>query len=386
MKCQIDIIKRVLENKRVRNIQKVRFNSKSNSSSPIEREHNNKIPIDPFFKHHTKINHSAYRKTTKLNKNCGTMDIDHCCTENLDFDKREFIGSGSAGSVYSIPTHDRSRVAMKLIIKFEEKIYKVGNALRGFEMEVAYSRLMADLGIGPKVINTFYYSLVPEELEEMTILNSMIKESYYYRNDVRVRDEISIEIQYIVMERFENSSNNIFREPKTSDIQKQEIMKQINELLKITNENGINCLDIKPLNFVINLEPKVDVKMIDFDSSFYTDTLTDELIPVINMKHRDVVYVLNLIQLYFTFIIYELISVKDTELIFYLFGINEDDHYSSIVHDFITSSNRDAFMNKYMDFETKINPSLFINYTIAWFQRIESFYKILNQLTEILYS
>lgn len=166
------------------------------------------------------------------------------------------IGSGSFGVVYKGTAEEREYITKRVgremvtdeIINIVDVAIKVIDDLdiTDVHKEVEYSYYMGEIGVGPKVYDTFFV------------------DDKYFGGGKKYT-------QVIIMEYFDT---NCYKALKSSLPQKDKlkiVMDMIN-LIKKQQNHGIYCYDIKPLNFVYRIKDK-KVRMIDFGIDFCSNKL-----------------------------------------------------------------------------------------------------------------
>ena len=89
-------------------------------------------------------------------------DILHQCTKHVKNVKlTKLLGEGANGTVYlskiTLPNSSEPiTVAVKRIEKEEEEPGELRDFIKDFKLEVEYSYLMGEAGIGPKIYDAFY--------------------------------------------------------------------------------------------------------------------------------------------------------------------------------------------------------------------------------------
>ena len=174
------------------------------------------------------------------------------------------LGEGAYGKVYkatALEGLNEISVAIKIAdVKSEN--------LEDISTEIKYAKYMSDVNIGPKIYDSFY-----------------IKKLDIYKH-------------YIIMEPFSLNCHDALQE----NIPKKSKLKIINSMISLLRKQifkyKLYCSDIKPANYVCNLEPKISVKMIDFGSDlcFYDDIFKNSDVP--NNIRSEIFYLLELLQLY----------------------------------------------------------------------------------------
>jgi hypothetical protein len=181
------------------------------------------------------------------------------------------------------------------------------------ERELAFSYYIGDAGIGPEVLDSFYYNFDSTDLKKYPDLDKIIK----YVRDRTAHQSITnprvgsypIEIQFIVMKSYQYDCTRIFE--MANYALSDSVVKQMIELIKKQIKLGMYCYDVKPGNFVANIlnNNKADVKMIDFGADFCTEKQiyarhkNTEINPDLGVSYIDVLYISNIIQLYITYAI-----------------------------------------------------------------------------------
>jgi predicted Ser/Thr protein kinase len=166
------------------------------------------------------------------------------------------IGQGSFGTLYHITINGKS-TAVKIIKLNSNK------ELLNFTEEIKLSGYMGDLGIGPKVYDSFYIKT--------------IRENKY--------------IQIINMELFEGDMSKFYSNLENVPIELiKSATRQMLTLVDGITSSGFTCVDLKPGNFVYKYTEKtIVVKMIDFGMDYcegdnkYTTEL-DKIITNIILK------------------------------------------------------------------------------------------------------
>jgi hypothetical protein len=248
----------------------------------------------------------------KLNKNrnCLDKDIYECMSSGIEvIGDLSIIGAGSFGILLRANTKLGDPIAIKMIIKFT--ITDSGNEFNEMERELAFSYYMGDVGIGPEVLDSFYYNF---DLVDITRYPELYKILKYVKNninhkrlDVATDVNYPTEIQFIVMKSYEYDCKQLFL-MKDADLNSQ-IITQMIELMKKQVKLGIYCNDVKPGNFVGNISKieDVTVKMIDFGADFctekqiYTRYKNNEINADLGVSYVDVLLISNIIQIYAMF-------------------------------------------------------------------------------------
>jgi len=225
------------------------------------------------------------------------------------------IGAGSFGILLRANTEAGYPVAIKLIMKFDTE--DSGKEFTEMERELAFSYFMGDAGIGPKVLDSFYYNFDIEDIKNYPVLNKVVKfiKDNIKHNRLKGIDSTDspTEIQLIVMKSYEYDCRQIF-DREDLDLSSQVILQMI-ELMKKQINLGIYCYDVKPSNFVGNIlyydgVGEVDVKMIDFGADFCTEKRiftghnNDDICEELGMPYTDVLLISNIIQIYIMYSVF----------------------------------------------------------------------------------
>ena len=166
-------------------------------------------------------------------------------------------------SIRKIKSPVSSKVAIKVIQGTEHN-------LNNIFLEVEFCIYMSELGIGPKVYHSFY---------------------------TKKNDDIT---QYIVMEPMSMSCEKALENKNIPLSDKLEIVTEMINLLEIQIfDMGLMCTDIKPHNYMVNIEnnKNMGVKMIDFDSGFckFDEQSMDY---ALKSERKKVFFLMMMIQLY----------------------------------------------------------------------------------------
>lgn len=258
--------------------------------------------------------------------------------------------------------HASSNVGPMVAIKF--MVYTPTNIKKtrflSMKNELAYTKLMGDLEIGPKVYDSFHYIFNLGAIKKHTKLPGVkhVLELFYrktketqkkHKNSSGIggtildlfdhgKDSTQIELQCIVMDVYDMDADDYMYDPDGDINVKADIIMKMCSLQRKQIQSKLFCYDIKPSNFVVNINKKtgrVDVRMIDFgashctqgsvyknisnDSYFYTDgefTLTSlEMMHISNFMQLCVPYLNNSMFRYMTTenraIIYDAYTNKD---------------------------------------------------------------------------
>jgi len=117
--------------------------------------------------------------------------------------------------------------------------------------EASYAEFLGRHDLGPKIYKNFYYALKDSEgtaLQKYRVI--------------------------FIMERFHNDAFGILTQYRVPVAQAASTFKQMLEIIEIITANNIFCRDVKPSNFVVNINQptqEVMVRMIDFGGTFCQD-------------------------------------------------------------------------------------------------------------------
>ena len=186
------------------------------------------------------------RKRRKSKKHIDIMSkkIEKCSRvfKNIKLIKK--ISAGGYGSIYlsDVKKDDKKE---KVLVKIEivgKNLKKVNKRLDDLTKEVEFSYYMSENLLSPKIYDSFFY---------------------FDRNTRKI-------LQISIMEKYNMDCYDAIK--KLLKVNKyDEIIFIIREMIKLLHkqifEYNLFCTDIKPSNFVINLE-KMDVRIIDFGIDF----------------------------------------------------------------------------------------------------------------------
>jgi hypothetical protein len=324
---------------------KVKFEtSPSNKRSSVTKSSPNPNKVRSEVQGRSKL----FNKLNK-NRNCLDKDLYECMSNGIEIvGDFSIIGAGSFGILLRSETRMGYPIAIKTIIKLDTS--ESGKEFNEMERELAFSYYMGDVGIGPEVLDSFYYNLDRDDFKKYPELRKVIL--FIIQNIVHKRLQISItekkrpaEIQFIIMKSYEYDCNQIFE--MGNNTYSASTVKQMIELVKKQINLGMYCHDVKPGNFVANISKngKVDVKMIDFGADFCTEKQiyarhkNDEICKELGVPYTDVLLISNIIQIY---IMYAVIAnyKTDRSVIRAFFG-------SPIFQKFY-ESDWDLFLKKYL--------------------------------------
>jgi hypothetical protein len=261
------------------------------------------------------------RKYFQLNKNrgCGGLDLKDCMDKTIGiYGDPVVIGAGSFGVLLRVDSNI-GPLAIKFMFKMSQT--ESGEDFAEMERELAFSYYMGHKEIGPKVLDSFYYNFEYGDLPQYPMLQAVVeliikhyakKGEEYKRffplhnlwNSNMNADFIPVEIQCIVMKAYDSDCAwPLASEDLHTDI-KCDIIRQMNRKIKKQIKLGLYCCDVKPGNFVVNIGPPVEVKMIDFGADFCKETQiyhgfdNDEVNPIVNLTYKDILYLSNVLQCY----------------------------------------------------------------------------------------
>jgi hypothetical protein len=255
----------------------------------------------------------------KLNKNrnCFDKDLYECMSSGIEIiGDLSIIGAGSFGILLRANTRQGYPIAIKMIIKFDTS--KSGKEFYDMERELAFSYYMEDVGIGPEVLDSFYYNFDRDDFKKYPALDKVIKYTmdnikHWSLDFLENLPKRPAEIQFIIMKSYEYDCKRIIKMGNPS--YNSQVAKQMIDLTKKQIKLGIYCHDMKPGNFVGNIsdDGKVTMKMIDFGTDYctekqiYADHKNDEICKELGVPYTDVLLISNVIQIY---IMYEVTTSK----------------------------------------------------------------------------
>lgn len=213
-------------------------------------------------------------------------------------------GKGSRSGVKSGANVDRSSkyvgekgpdVAIKFMLYTPTNIKKT--RFLSMKNELAYTKLMGDLEIGPKVYDSFHYifnlgaikkhSKMPGVKHVLEMFYKKTKENAKkHKNSSgiggtilelfdRSKDSTQIELQCIVMDVYDMDADDYLYNQENDINIKSEIIAKMCSLMRKQIQNKLYCYDIKPSNYVVKINKKtkkIDVRMIDFGASHCTQS------------------------------------------------------------------------------------------------------------------
>lgn len=229
------------------------------------------------------------------NRNCGSVSVDECASNNItsglkvgEIVNASILGSGTYGVIFSSKTTRSGAkggsgsgkggkgpdVAIKFVFRshaHEQDSFLIDDMKR----ELQYSRIMGEVGLGPKIFDNFYYKFRAEQIDDIPGLRDLFNriKSYKKIDDLmNLEPHTVVEMQCIIMEEYKYDCENLLRANYVSTLTKAKIIGQMCDIIERQTKYGIYCNDIKPSNFVVNLtnDGVPTVKMIDFGSEFCT--------------------------------------------------------------------------------------------------------------------
>lgn len=238
---------------------------------------------------------------TEENRNCGNVSVDDCASygglrNNLKLGKlidASILGSGTYGVIFSSKTEfidskdnksskdskdgKDSKKGPDIAIKFVFRLHPYNHEsmlIDDMKHELSYSKIMGDVGLGPKIFDNFYYIFRGDKIKDIPGLSDLFNRIKSYK---KIEDLMSmtpstvLEMQCIIMEEYKYDCENLLHVNYVSTPVKAAIIRQMCHIIEKQIDHGIYCNDIKPSNFVANLtDDNADVKMIDFGSEFCT--------------------------------------------------------------------------------------------------------------------
>lgn len=289
---------------------------------PLESPKRGPSLISPHIK---KELSDKYFKYSDRNRDCKDLDFTKC--SNYRLYNPVILGNGAFGIIIKF----NHNIAVKFIFNISYK--PSADKFIDMDKEISFSYHMGNIGVGPAVLDTFHYSFNLGELihyPELFRIIIMIKNHFSKMKRVYPQfepvkeyldkgiqpDVLPIEIQCIVMKAYDNDCKTILEVP-IPDITakvKTEIVRQMIDLIKKQIDNGLYCSDIKPTNYVMNIDLRdnVEVKMIDFGTDFCTEKNiyvgyknTDDISKLTSSPNDkyginfiELLYISNIIQLY----------------------------------------------------------------------------------------
>jgi hypothetical protein len=270
------------------------------------------------------VDSARSKKFFQLNKNrnCFENDFNQCIDNNIGvYGTPVVIGNGTFGILLRAKTYSPyGDVAIKFIFNISNE--SSADKFIDMEKELSFSYYMGEKDIGPKVLDSFYYNFDYGELPNFPILHQIVKlviqhfqkKGTKYPQFLPIDKAIAlgkdpanlpVEIQCIVMKAYDSDCDGVLENPSLSIETKAEIIRQMCYLMEIQIKDGLYCYDVKPGNFVVNINGKqVDVKMIDFGADFCTEKKiykgfdnTDQ-VPILGINFIQLLYISNVIQIF----------------------------------------------------------------------------------------
>lgn len=283
-----------------------KLRSKNKERKVRFKSHNKGRSVLKSSPHHKKMSSSKYKGLNK-NRDCKNLDFMECSSVKIDpMSDFEIIGAGSFGILIKARSMDGRDLAIKFLFNVDKHVDMMSKL--DMEKELSYSYYMGKIGIGPEVLDSFYYVIESDDLYKYKTINSIVKN--ILNNEGKANSSVGllknryrnvpIEIQCIVMEAYQMDCSTALSSEEINMSTKIEIIKQMTRLIKSQIEHKVFCSDIKPGNFVVNVYGKVDVKMIDFGVDFckedkiYVYALMDTSV----FKESEILYIFNVIQTY----------------------------------------------------------------------------------------
>lgn len=200
-----------------------------------------------------------YRCSEKIKSDL-VSNITKCSRNVLDLKVGDKLGSGSFGVIYKGSGIILDESGKEKNIPLAIKVIKDANLDEIYD-EVEYSYYMGEVGLGP-----------------------LMYDAYFYKSKTEY-------VQILIMEPFDMSVSDAL-EYETIRTQKN-ILRHVMDLLhKQIYEYGLECLDVKPGNFVYRKNGCV-VRLIDFGRDWCT--FNDKMTP----HQKDMIYLMMLIQFYY---------------------------------------------------------------------------------------
>lgn len=274
------------------------------------------------------VDSAKAKRFSKLNKNryCSDIDFTQCIDRDIGLmGDPIIIGNGTFGVLLRAGS-SKGDVAIKFIFNINRE--SSADRFIDMEKELAFSYYMGDIGIGPVVLDSFYYNFDFGELPQYPVLFKIVemidkhfeKKKKPYPQFAPIKSallhsqdpgSLPIEIQCIVMKAYDSDCADALEDPKIPVEAKEEIIKQMVKLMEIQITDGLYCYDVKPGNFVVNIDTahhKVDVKMIDFGADFCTEKRiffgfkNEDPVPFLGINFIQLLYISNVIQIFSLFV------------------------------------------------------------------------------------
>lgn len=245
------------------------------------------------------------------NRDCARRDILECSRISLIGDP-VMMGSGTFGIFFNVEyteRHTTKIMGMKVVIRILNKSESTLEDYYEMQKEVGYSAMMGELDIGPKINDAFFYEFEVSELSTYRILNGLINiitntnpNMHAIQRLQQANPDDIMKVQFMLMDKYEMSCHQALTSSTIDIDTKIQIVRKMVLLLQHQIEEGLYCNDIKPGNFVVNLNP-LDVKMIDFGADFckenniYNGVGDNVLVSPLNISSPKILYISNVIQL-----------------------------------------------------------------------------------------
>jgi hypothetical protein len=292
----------------------------------IESSNQLKLPTKLRTSPHYKFMRSSSNAQTYFlankNRNCFENDLDQCIDQTITFiGAPTIIGAGTFGVLLKFMSN-KGDIAMKFIFNISDPEERSSGDFINMEKELAFSYHMGNIGIGPEVLDSFYYNFDYAEKEKYPIISEIIgqvsgafkgdyKQFRYIKDQLRRGNQnVPIEIQCIVMTAYEMDCSSALYDMSVDSDTKIDIVKQMTSLIDTQLRSGLFCSDIKTSNFVVNgvkNRTNLDVRMIDFGVDFCTEgpifrgINNDDIDDFIGVTYIEILYISNVIQLCMTF-------------------------------------------------------------------------------------
>lgn len=202
-----------------------------------------------ILSHH--FSNALVRRPIKVNAKackCATNELSwKCCIP--DYEKLEYIGSGGGGVVLGgVSRHKPTAYKM---VDFDSIFPNSVNELE-FEREVEYSRHFGNIDIGPQVVEAYISVENPQSRKGVLVMRRYQMSLAQYLSQVLIFDHRIGVLVFDVM-------------------------------LKLAMSGHV-CIDLKPDNFVVNLDNNGDItaaRMIDFNPDWCTSVRDEDIDPLV---------------------------------------------------------------------------------------------------------
>lgn len=232
-----------------------------------------------------KFKKSILRDYVKYNKNrdCKNLDLFDCVSPNIKLiNDPKIIGAGSYGVLVLYKTRSNQNIGIKFIFNIGSP--NSGNYFLDLEKELVLTYSMGEIGIGPTVHDSFYYSFEYGDFMNYPDLFDIFNKICDYYLDKRGipfprikpltnnpnYTSVPVEVQCIIMDAYDMDAYKALHSKKISISNKKIITQRMLDLLIQQIKEGIYCSDIKPQNYVVKFNGNnvEDVRMIDFGIDF----------------------------------------------------------------------------------------------------------------------